>query len=100
MPTEPSLGADVHRPPPASYAPPRQQEPALPSRSSAHDEPVDERNPFSGDPNMTTNVKTNGRPRKSLAEQIDRLDGVIDALSEGLNEAVATAVQESVGLAA
>jgi hypothetical protein len=41
----------------------------------------------------TTN---NGQTRKSLADQIDRLDGVIDALSMGLNEAVATVVETAV----
>ena len=39
---------------------------------------------------------TNGRQRKSLAEQIDRLDSVLDGLADGLNEAVATAVKEAV----
>jgi hypothetical protein len=41
----------------------------------------------------------NGRERKSLAEQIDRLDAILDGLAEGLNEAVVTAVQAAVGLA-
>jgi hypothetical protein len=41
----------------------------------------------------------NGPARTTLAEQIDRLDGVIDALSVGLNEAVASAVQGVVGQA-
>jgi hypothetical protein len=45
----------------------------------------------------TTNV--NGRVRKSLAEQIDRLDQILDGLAEGLNEAVALAVKEAIGLA-
>jgi len=39
---------------------------------------------------------TNGRGRKSLAEQIDRLDRTLDGLAEGLNEAAAAAVQEAV----
>jgi hypothetical protein len=47
---------------------------------------------------MTTTT-TNGRARKSLAEQIDRLDQVLDGLAESLNEAVATAVKEAVGVA-
>lgn len=38
----------------------------------------------------------NGRQRKSLADQIDRLGSMLDGLAEGLNEAVATAVQEAV----
>ena len=39
---------------------------------------------------------TNGRARKSLAEQIDRLDSVLDGLADGLNEAVAEAVKQAV----
>jgi hypothetical protein len=42
---------------------------------------------------------TNGRQRKSLAEQIDRLDAILDGLSDALQGAVAQAVQEAVGLA-
>src|SRR5688572_18017313 len=43
------------------------------------------------------NETTNGRPvRKSLAGQLDRLDGIIDTLSEGLNGAVADAVRDAV----
>ena len=38
----------------------------------------------------------NGRARKSLAQQIDRLDSMLDGLADGLNEAVATAVKEAV----
>src|SRR5437016_1931646 len=45
---------------------------------------------------MTT---TNGRDRKSLAEQIDRLDRILDGLADGLQQAVLTAVQEAVGVA-
>jgi hypothetical protein len=45
----------------------------------------------------TTN--TNSRVRKSLADQIDRLDQILDGLAEGLDEAVAAAVQEAVGAA-
>jgi hypothetical protein len=49
---------------------------------------------------MTTMTNTpNGRVRKSLAEQIDRLDRILDGLADGLNAAVAAAVQEAVGLA-
>lgn len=47
---------------------------------------------------VTTHVP-NGRARKSLADQIDRLDGILDGLADGLNEAVAAVVQESVGIA-
>src|SRR5450432_4030633 len=43
---------------------------------------------------MTT---TNGKaPRTSLAQQIDRLDLILDNLSEGLQEAVAEAVKTAV----
>ena len=46
---------------------------------------------------MTTKTNTNNRqPRKSLGEQIDRLERVLG----GLHDGVAAAVQESVGLAA
>jgi hypothetical protein len=48
---------------------------------------------------MTTTADTNGRARKSLADQIDRLDGILDGLADGLNEAVAAAVKEAVTLA-
>jgi hypothetical protein len=47
----------------------------------------------------TAQTDTNGRVRKSLAEQIDRLDGILDGLADGLNEAVVTAVKEAVGAA-
>jgi hypothetical protein len=43
---------------------------------------------------MTTT--TNGRARKSLAEQIDRLDAILDGLAENLNAAVADAVAGAV----
>jgi hypothetical protein len=46
-----------------------------------------------------TMMTTNGRTRKSLAEQIDRLDGILDGLADGLNQAVVTAVKEAVGVA-
>jgi hypothetical protein len=46
-----------------------------------------------------TMLTTNGRTRKSLAEQIDRLDGILDGLADGLNAAVVTAVKEAVSLA-
>jgi hypothetical protein len=41
-------------------------------------------------------TKTNNHVRKSLAEQIDRLDSILDGLAEALNEAVAIAVKEAV----
>ena len=43
---------------------------------------------------MTT--MTNGRVRKNLADQLDRLDCMLEGLSEALNESVATAVREAV----
>jgi hypothetical protein len=50
---------------------------------------------------MTTT--TNGRARKSLAEQIDRLDAILDGLADNLNaavtDAVAGAVKEAVTVA-
>jgi hypothetical protein len=46
---------------------------------------------------MTT---INGRAqRKTLASQLDRLDGILDALSQGLQEAVAGVVQQAVSQA-
>ena len=51
---------------------------------------------------MTTAASKNGSgttPRKQLSEQLDRLDGVIDALDEGLKGAVADAVRDAVGAA-
>jgi hypothetical protein len=47
-----------------------------------------------------TTISPNGRPvRKSLASQLDRLDVILDTLGEGLNEAVATVVEQTVGKA-
>ena len=50
---------------------------------------------------MATTTMTNGKPRKQLADQLDRLDAqmdradaILDALSEGLNGAVADAAKE------
>jgi hypothetical protein len=39
---------------------------------------------------------SNGRTRKSLAEQIDRLDQTLDGLADALNASIATAVREAV----
>ena len=46
---------------------------------------------------MTTTTRTNlnSQPRKTLASQLDRLDGILD----GLDAALAGAVQEAVGMA-
>src|SRR5436305_2427962 len=46
-----------------------------------------------------TKANANGQERKSLASQLDRLDSILDGLSEGLLQAVAAAVQEAVGVA-
>jgi hypothetical protein len=48
---------------------------------------------------MTTTTSQNGRVRKNLADQIDRLDGILDGLSEALQSVVTQAVQEAVGVA-
>jgi hypothetical protein len=45
---------------------------------------------------MTTNLNHARMPRKSLGEQIDRLDGILDGLAEALNGAVADAVRDAV----
>ena len=42
---------------------------------------------------------TNGRPRKQLADQLDRLDAILDGLAEALNQAVADAAREGTRLA-
>jgi hypothetical protein len=47
----------------------------------------------------TTTMISNGRARKSLADQIDRLDGILDGLADALNMAVAQAVKEAVEVA-
>jgi hypothetical protein len=44
-------------------------------------------------------VLTNSKVRKSLSEQIDRLDKLLDGLAEALNGAVADAVTQAVSLA-
>jgi hypothetical protein len=49
---------------------------------------------------MTTMMtQTNGRARKSLGDQIDRLDAILDGLADALNQAVAQAVREAVAVA-
>ncbi len=48
----------------------------------------------------TTTTTMNGRPqRKPLADQIDRLDGILDGLADALNGAVADAAREGARLA-
>jgi len=47
-----------------------------------------------------TATTTNGKPqRKPLADQIDRLDGILDGLADALNGAVADAAREGARLA-
>lgn len=46
--------------------------------------------------NGTSNART---ARKSLADQIDRLDGILDGLAEALNESIADAVKDVIGQA-
>jgi hypothetical protein len=46
-----------------------------------------------------TMSKTNGQIRKSLGDQIDRLDAMLNGLAEGLSDAVARAVKDAVGAA-
>jgi hypothetical protein len=50
---------------------------------------------------MTTAVETipNSRDRKTLASQLDRLDGILDGLADGLNDAVTMAVTAAVSTA-
>ena len=46
---------------------------------------------------MANTLSANGRTqRKSLAEQIDRLDAILDGLAEGINDTVVAAVQGAV----
>jgi hypothetical protein len=49
---------------------------------------------------MSNTTNTIGRSqRKTLASQLDRLDGIIDTLADGLNEAVADVVRQAVAAA-
>lgn len=43
---------------------------------------------------MTATATTNGKPRKQLSEQLDRMDTLVDALAEALPEAVTDACRE------
>ncbi len=45
----------------------------------------------------TTPAGLNGRMKKTLAFQLDRLDSILDGLAEALNGAMADAVKETVG---
>src|SRR5262245_55736000 len=48
---------------------------------------------------MVETTNANGRQRKSLASQLDRLDEMLDGLGGALNDAVAQAVKGAVALA-
>jgi hypothetical protein len=47
----------------------------------------------------TTTTPKNGQERKTLSSQLDRLDLILDALAEGLPQAVDLTVRETVGAA-
>src|SRR6516225_4221352 len=51
-----------------------------------------------GQSNMTITAipSSNGKARRSLAAELDRLDQMLDGLADGLNEAVGEAVKTSV----
>jgi hypothetical protein len=42
----------------------------------------------------TATLSMNGKPRKQLSDQLDRLDNLIDVLGDGLNDAVITAMRD------
>ena len=46
---------------------------------------------------LQTNNEADKKARKSLSEQIDRLDSLLDGLADNLNSAVADAVRDAVG---
>ena len=46
---------------------------------------------------LQTNNEADKKVRKSLSEQIDRLDSLLDGLADNLNAAVADAVRDAVG---
>ena len=46
-----------------------------------------------------TIAPANGRARKSLEGQLDRVDRILDGLADALNESVADAVRDAVGQA-
>lgn len=49
---------------------------------------------------MSAATVSNGKPqRKQLADQLDRLDAILDCLADGLNQAVADAAREGTRLA-
>jgi hypothetical protein len=58
-----------------------------------------QRKPKKESPMSLATMSPNGRVRKSLANEIDRLNQILDGLADGLNEAVALAVQNAVAVA-
>jgi hypothetical protein len=46
--------------------------------------------------NPVVEIQQNGRVRKTLASQLDRLDSILDGLADALNESVAAAVEKAV----
>ena len=46
------------------------------------------------------NATLNGRPKKQLSDQIDRLDRILDSLADGFKEIVAQAAEDGARLAA
>jgi hypothetical protein len=46
---------------------------------------------------MSSTVSNNGKARRSLATELDRLDQMLDGLANGLNEAVGDAVKAALG---
>jgi hypothetical protein len=48
---------------------------------------------------MAMTNEVNGRVRKSLAHQLDRLDSILNGLAEALDESIAQAVRDAVGIA-
>jgi hypothetical protein len=48
---------------------------------------------------MSATASLNGKPRPQLSDQLDRLDGILDVLGEGLTAAVADAMKAGTALA-
>ena len=48
---------------------------------------------------MSSTTQSNSKPKKTLSDQLDRLDSIIDVLGEGINETVTDAVRQAVTVA-
>ena len=48
---------------------------------------------------MTATMFLNGKPRKQLSDQLDRMDEILDVLGEGLTGAVVDAMKAGTALA-